>query len=479
MKAITKNIFLNTLACPSLGWLLRANKVSDQNGYASKFRLEQGLKVGEMARHLHDDGVLITELKISDAVTHTKQAIQEDEKILHEAAFQYEKFVSRADILINNLENWQMYEVKSSVNDRSEFIDDMAYTVLIAKLSGLSIKKISLLLLSRDYRLGQPVSSMFNEIDHTEDVLGKVSEFETYMDLVQQSTFAPKKPDPTLKFECKKCDEFDNCFEENILHHIFDLPRLSKSKFNQLKDMGIISIPDIPKSFKLTANQEVIRSSVQSNTFTINKNLSSLLNEVIWPAYYLDFETVMTAIPLYPDVAPYSQILTQYSIHKCASIDDVIEHSEFLADPLKDSRKELTEQLISDLGETGSIIVYSHFEKTQINGLIKIFPEYQIQLQSIIDRLVDLEKIIKNGFYHPDFHGSSSIKKTLPALVPEMSYEGLEISNGENAMAAFALMALNQVEEDDMQLIKKNLLKYCKQDTYAMVRLHSKLSEFS
>ena len=102
MKAITKNIFLNTLTCPSLGWLLRANKASDQNDYASRFRLEQGIKVGEIARSLHDAGTLINELKTSEAVIHTKQLIQNNEKILYEAAFQFENFVSRADILINN-----------------------------------------------------------------------------------------------------------------------------------------------------------------------------------------------------------------------------------------------------------------------------------------------------------------------------------------------------------------------------------------
>lgn len=479
MKNISKRIFLNTIACPSLGWLLMSNETSTQNDYATKFRLDQGYKVGEMARGLYDNGLLINELKSTDAVNHTKKAIQENKKVLYEAAFQYERFVSRADILINNSGNWHMYEIKSSLNDKSEFIDDMAYTVLIAKLSGFPISNVSLLLLSRDYRLGQPISSMYNEIDHTDDVHEKVVEFETYLDMIQQSAFASKKPDSILKFECKKCDEFENCFEENIPHHIFDLPRLSKTKFDQLRDLNIMSISDIPNSFKLTANQEIIRDSVQSNNFIINETLSSLLKEVDWPAYYLDFETVMTAIPLYPDVAPYSQILTQYSIHKCASIDNVIEHSEFLADPLKDSRRELAEQLINDLGTTGSIIVYSPFEKTRINGLIKIFPEFQAEFQSIIDRLFDLEKIIKNGFYHPNFHGSTSIKKTLPAIVPEMSYEGLGIANGDNAMAAFALMALEQVNKEDMQLIRKDLLKYCKQDTYAMVKLHSKLSEFS
>jgi len=480
MKNITKNIFLNTLACPSLGWLLRTNKAFRQDDYATRFRMGQGIKIGEMARSLYGNGLLIKELKISEAVNHTKKEIQKKEKILFEAAFQYENFISRADILINNSKTWQMYEVKSSLNDKPEYIDDMAYTVLIAKMNGLVIEKVSLLLLSRDYRLGQPVSTMFNEIDHTEDVLSRISEFKPLLEMVQQFCFAEQKPDTTLKFECKKCNEFSDCFEDSPTHHIFDIPRLSKPKFDQLKDLNILNIADIPAAFPLTANQEIVRKSVQSDTHYISENLPALMTVVNWPAYYLDFETVMTALPLYPDIAPHSQILTQYSIHKCVSPDNEndTEHFEFLAEPSKDSRKELTEQLINDLGGSGSIIVYSHFEKTQLSGLMKTFPEYMSQLQRIIDRLVDLEAIIRKGFYHPDFHGSTSIKKTLPALVPEMSYDGMAISNGENAMAAFAMMAQKQVDTDKMQAIKEDLLKYCEQDTYAMVRLHSKLFEF-
>ncbi|MBA3012439.1 MAG: hypothetical protein FP812_19715, partial [Desulfobacula sp.] len=117
MKNITKNIFLNTLACPSLGWLLRTNTSSPyQDDYATRFRLEQGVKIGEMARGLHGEGLLIKESKISDAVDHTKKAIQENENILFEAAFQHENFVSRADILIKDLKTWHMYEVKSGLN---------------------------------------------------------------------------------------------------------------------------------------------------------------------------------------------------------------------------------------------------------------------------------------------------------------------------------------------------------------------------
>jgi hypothetical protein len=110
-----------------------------------------------------------------------------------------------------------------------------------------------------------------------------------------------------------------------------------------------------------------------------------------------------------------------------------------------------------------------------INNLAKRFPDISGELNSLIDRIVDIEAIIRKNFYHPDFHGSTSIKKTLPSLVPEMSYEGLKIGNGDEAMVTFALLAQGKYSDSEIKSVKNNLLEYCKQDTLAMVNLHQKL----
>jgi len=187
----------------------------------------------------------------------------------------------------------------------------------------------------------------------------------------------------------------------------------------------------------------------------------------------------MTAIPLYPNIAPFTQIPTQYSIHKCSEPGHIIEHYEYLSNPSKDCRKKIAESLINDLKEEGSIIIYSSFEKTIINNLGQLFPDLSPELSSLINRMTDLEAIIRKNYYHPGFHGSTSIKNTLPVLVPDMTYEGLDISEGDSAMAAFAYLALSKYENSDIETIKRNLLDYCKQDTLAMVKLHQQLAEYA
>lgn len=283
-------------------------------------------------------------------------------------------------------------------------------------------------------------------------------------------------PKPELKWECHDCDLFDDCVGKGIDNPVFDLPLLREKKYTQLRDSGIINIEDIPDNFKLTDNQSKVRNSVMSGEPIIIKDvLKNELEKIEFPAYYLDYETMMMAIPRYPDITPFTQIPTQYSLHKCSSPGKFIHHYEYLADPKRDCRRDLAEGLIRDCEESGSIIVYSSFEKTQINGLIKEFDDLADDLNSIIDRLVDLCSIIKKCYYNPNFHGSYSIKVILPVLVPDMTYENLDISDGDEAMAEYSFMVLGKYDDEEVEVKRRALLDYCKQDTLAMVRVHEKL----
>ena len=185
----------------------------------------------------------------------------------------------------------------------------------------------------------------------------------------------------------------------------------------------------------------------------------SRLDKVEWPAYYLDFETAQTAVPLYAGLAPYDSFPTQYSIHLCDRRGNIIAHRDYLADPGRDCRRELAEHLVTDLERKGSIITYSSYEKTTINALCTVFPDLKKPLQALIERIVDLEQFVK-CVRHPQFRGRTSIKVVLPALVTDLSYEGLAIANGGTAMVTFALMALGKMAPDEMEQKRAELLEY-------------------
>jgi hypothetical protein len=131
--------------------------------------------------------------------------------------------------------------------------------------------------------------------------------------------------------------------------------------------------------------------------------------------------------------------------------------------------------LIHALGQYGSIIVYSSFEQTRIKGLQAAFSDLAGPLHSILNRFVDLHSVISNYVYHPDFTGSFSIKQVLPALVPDLSYDGLAIRDGNTAITRFARMARREIVGPDIETTRRQLLDYCELDTFAMLRLHETL----
>jgi hypothetical protein len=481
LPGINKRSFLAAVACLTQGWFVARQDRGDLT-VAELFRMEQGLEAGRRARALWPHGVLIKSVDLDAAAAETQRLMSTPTiSAIFEATFRIAGYTAKADILIRAGGGWRLLEVKSSLHDdegaKGEHLDDLAYTSMVLLRSGVKLASAELMLLNRDYRLGQPDSNLFIASDHTAAVMQTVAETDCLWNSIRLAVTSAKCPKPTPIFECRHCDFFaSDCLGKGITHSIFELPRLSERKFQGLCDLNTLTIAAIPVSFDLTENQRRVANVIQSGKPWCDQSaLSTLLQSVRWPCYYLDFETVMTAIPLWSDIAPHEQIVTQYSIHVCKKPGKTIAHREYLANHTRDCRRELAERLIQDLGEVGSIISYSQFEKTQINGLAKRFPDLAPALKKCVGRLFDLEKVFIQAFCHPDFCGRTSIKVTLPALVPDMTYKGLPISDGDCALASFAKMASGKCTQAEINQIRADLLAYCKQDTLAMVRLHERV----
>lgn len=91
--------------------------------------------------------------------------------------------------------------------------------------------------------------------------------------------------------------------------------------------------------------------------------------------------------------------------------------------------------------------------------------------KELIDRIVDLmDPFQKKWYYTPKMHESYSIKKVLPALVPDLSYDGLEVADGGTACIVYEQLP-EEMDMIKMEETRNNLLKYCKLDTLAMVKI--------
>jgi hypothetical protein len=95
--------------------------------------------------------------------------------------------------------------------------------------------------------------------------------------------------------------------------------------------------------------------------------------------------------------------------------------------------------------------------------------------QEIQIRLWDLLPVVRKHVYHPAFAGSYSLKSVLPALVPDMTYEGMPVANGQEAGLDWELLVRGGLDQPERERTRKALLDYCGQDTLALVRMLDKV----
>lgn len=470
IEHFSKSDWLTALQCPTQAWL--SHRADGESLSESElFRMQQGQEVGELARALFPHGVT--------ASSDEWRPNTGESACLFEARFESDGFVTRADVLVRLASGWHVIEVKSSFADTkslNDLVDDLAYTVMVVANS-LTVVRASLLLLSRDYRYGDAPSSLFEEVDVTEQALSRSAEFRRNATHVRETLSNDEPPVARLNSACRQCAWFDDqCIGRGVEHSVLELPNLHQSKLEMLASHSIVSLADIPEDFALTDTQTRVRDAVLAQQAAVSKELlREALGVVAWPCHYLDFETVATVLPLFPGTRCHEQVLTQFSVHRRNSLDEACTHDEYLAEETRDCQRELAETLIRSLGTSGSVVVYSHFEKQRLRGLADRFDDLRPGLAAIESRLVDLLPIVRSCVYHPAFKGSYSIKSVLPVLVPDLSYEDLDIGGGDTAITRFARLVRREIPADKVADTRRSLLAYCQRDTEAMVRLHEAL----
>lgn len=480
---INKEIFLQGQICPTKGWYyFHGNQQQHESSEADKLRMEEGIQIGAMARQLYPTGILIQQHDMVSASKATLERLK-NSQILFEAAFQTENYATRADILIKKDQMWHLLEVKSCVDfenkkvgEKQQYIDDIAYTYLIAS-QFVPINKLSIISLAKNYSLGMPAHKFFLETDVTNVAKFRASEFARKKNSFAKEIMALNIPESEWKYACKACEFFTTeCLGKNINGTIFEITRIGEANCLKLFKQQCYQIKDIPADYKLSAVQKRIQQTVKNNKIYCSSELKDSLAAIKWPVYYLDFETVKTALPLYQKINPHEQVLTQYSIHRLENFSEQPEHFAYLAEPTRDCRRELAKKLIEYLGDAGDIIVYSSFEKSQLSRLKNYCPELAAAIDAVINRLVDLQAIIQRSYYDPRFCGSYSIKKVLPVLVEGVNYDHLAIKNGDMAISSFVKLARNTISLEEANVLKQQLLDYCQQDTLAMLLLHKQLA---
>jgi len=480
-KIITKSKYMIGLKCEKYLWIVYNTPEAIPKVTKSTIQLlDYGHKIEEFAKQIYPNGIDIPTDDFMGNINKTKNFLKL-EKPLFEPGFLVDNIYSRIDILNPvNIDVWDLIEVKQSTKVKDEHIDDLMFQRYCLKSAGINIRKSFIAHINKEFiKHGKIDSNLFITIKNIDDLLS--DEFDKVSENVNRISHiinSKKCPEVKIGAHCKKyytCPLIKKCWGFLPKYNVLDFYRGGKKSFLLLQE-GKMDIKDVPID-KLTERQRIQRICAISKKPHINKaNIKRFMEDLQYPLYFMDFETVFEGIPLYDNTHPYQQIPFQFSVHLLE--DGKLKHFEFLAEGQNDPRQQFIKELQNSLGDSGSILVYNEsFEKSRLKELAEIFPEYKNWVDMIQNRIVDLIKPFRAfDYYNSNQHGSCSLKNVLPAIVGK-GYDDLVIQEGGSAGQNWLLSIFGKLTNDEVKKIRTDLKLYCSRDTESMVWILDKLKE--
>jgi len=488
---LSKSRYCKAVQCNKILWLNKYKPdVAVQRVRESV--LENGTKVGDLARGLFGkfDNVEF-DINLDLMIQKTNELLQNKPNIITEASFNFDNNFCSVDILKNDTDGVEIYEVKSSVAMSDIYLDDASYQYYVLSNLGYHIKKVCIVYINNQYvrKDKLELDKLFNIEDITEiavskqeEITNKISEINNFMNDHNENN----EPNHNIGIHCFNpydCEFWQYCTRNLPNPNVFDIFNMHKDKKIEKYNEGLISFEDLQYEDLNQKFLEQIDFELHDKPAKIeNEPIKELMNSLKYPLYFIDFETFQLAVPEYEGTKPYQQLPFQYSLHIIESEGEAPQHKEFLAE-IDDENfiRHFAESMIKDLPQNGSVIIYNNsFEPARIKEMTNMFPDLEDELMRINSNIVDFMPIFRNrNYYMKEMQGSYSIKYVLPALYPndpELDYHKLPVvHNGTEASDAF--LSLKGKSKEEQEIIRNGLLVYCKLDTYAMVKVWEKLKE--
>lgn len=447
---------------------------------ATQARFDTGHAVGDLACDLVEGGVMVTmDDGVPGALKQTEELVSAGDKPIFEGTFQHEGVLVRVDIMRpDGNGGWHVSEVKSASSRKDYHIADLATQVWVMEGAGIKIASASIrhidsrfvYALEGDY-LG------FLTDRRSDDEVRPIANDRLAVVLDARQTLKGGEPDIAPGPHCDEpfsCDFKDYCYRdvERAEWPISLLPNTGKRLAAAYEVKGLSELTEVPAGELKNPRHETIRiATVSAEPFHDPELARKLTADWAFPRIYLDFETINPAIPRWIGTRPFQQIGFQFSAHIEDASGD-IEHREFLSLEDADPRRAFAEALLDAVPPKGAIITYNaRFERSRLNELAARFGDLSEALKGLANRVVDLEPVARQCWYHRDQKGSWSIKYVLPTIPGIRGYDDLDVQDGMEAQRAYFEALKEPIGSSRRDEIAQSLREYCAKDTFAMVEL--------
>ncbi|MBR5825289.1 MAG: DUF2779 domain-containing protein [Paludibacteraceae bacterium] len=292
----------------------------------------------------------------------------------------------------------------------------------------------------------------------------------------------------------------------------------------QLINEGYYKLDDVPLDWLKNKKHLIQRDCYDNGTeYVDQEKMTYWFDQLEYPIYHFDFEGFPCPLPRFKGESPYRQSVFEFSLHierEPGVCDKEKDNFIFLNEEyFDDERKALAKAIVDhfEYNEDGSLkgtmlAQFTSYEKGRLEELAALYPEYSDKLLAIRDKSADLLHLLRNNemyermyekkygkeeyekmkremkkgkstgienvdifnYYHKDLSGGYSIKKTLPVLVPSLTYKGMDVGNGVQAYIAYINYDSAQPTFNTLRTKadrREALKRYCQQDTWAMVEI--------
>lgn len=488
-SGLSKTLILKGMQCPRALWL---SKNPPDFTFPPQPDLEAryaaGTEVGLLAQQLFPGGVEVpfAGLSVAEQIEQTQALIAAGCEVIYEASFEFAGIFVKVDILVRDAQGdkvgWQLHEVKMATSVKPVNLADVAIQYYVLNGCGLQISAAYLVHIDNQYvRQGDlDVQQLFVGDDVFDAVLELQAELPERIAALRATLSGTDEPAIDIGPHCHDpydCDFIPWCWRHIPENSVFDLRGRGIEKFDYYR-RGIIRFEELPLHELNSAQRQQVEATLTRQDFINPIGVQKFLDSLWYPLCHLDFESFSSPIPRFDGTRPYQQIPFQFSLHIQSAPGAEPEHHAYLTAPKLDPRRELIERLLALIPADACVLTYNQvFEKGVLRQLAELFPDLAPSIERRIENVRDLMlPFRRRDVYYWQMAGSYSIKQVLPALVPELTYAGLEIADGQAAMQAYHLMCELEPGEE-LERLRAAMLRYCELDTLAMVRILGELEK--
>jgi hypothetical protein len=473
---LSKSRLLSSLQCRKRLWLEVRQPELAGSFQEGRRAISAGHEVGEVARTLYPGGILVSaEEDVERVLEQSRDLVASSGDItLFEPAFEHRGVLIRADVLRRRRSKLRLIEVKGATTVKPYYLSDVAIQYWVLKGAGLEPDSVAIAHVNRGFVY--PGGGDYRGLLRTVNVTAQVRKLQSAVPRwirAARRVLAGDLPAIETGPHCDDpypCPFVTFCGDQNTTEFPITLLPYGGKLVQALHDDGYRDLRDVPGD-RLTSDTHLrIWRATLSGEPEVDAAAAAAVEDYAFPRFYLDFETISFAVPIWAGTRPYQQLPFQWSCH-IEQPGASMAHRQYLDTSGSVPLRGFAESLIGTLGRSGPVFVYSAFESTRLGELASMLPECAAALERIRRRLVDLHPLVRRSYYHPAMRGSFSMKAILPVVAPELDYGLPEVQNGGMAQEAYLESIHADTSPERRQAIRSSLLEYCRRDTLGLVRV--------